>query len=92
VCVEGVCVECVVCVCLYLCVSACKTLQRSDGHWIDSGRLNILCVALTLSEPGALLLQSYPPCVLGTAQAFLAAFKHVVDTLGIEPKASRERP
>jgi len=38
----------------------CKTLQRSDGHWLDSGRLNIFCVALAHSEPGALLLQSYP--------------------------------
>jgi len=37
-----------------------KTLQRSDGHWFDSGRLNIFCVALAHSEPCALLLQSFP--------------------------------
>ena len=57
-----------------------KTLQRSDGHWFDSGRLNIFCVALAHSET---------LCFAIAIVSTVAAFRHVMDTLGIEPKASR---
>jgi hypothetical protein len=56
---------------------------------VSQGRPDIFCVVLAHSEPSALPLCSYSCWVLDNAQACLAAFKHEMDTLGIEPRASR---
>ena len=79
--------------------SGCSRIQGhcTTGQCFDSGRPDMFGVALAHAETGALLLQ--PWCLaLATVvtvgpffktQAFLAAFKHAMDTLGIEPRASR---
>jgi hypothetical protein len=46
-------------------------------------------MVLAHAEPNALLLQLYSRWVLCKTQACLEAFKYALDTLGIEPRASR---
>jgi hypothetical protein len=69
--------------------SGCRTLQRSDGPWFDSGWPDIFCLVLAHAEPSALLLQSYSRRVLNKTEIFLAAFKNAVDTPETEPTANR---
>ena len=65
--------------------SDCRTLQRSDGPWFDSGRPDICCWVLAHAAPTFLILQSSAHWILNETQA---AFKTAVDTLGIDTRAS----
>jgi hypothetical protein len=57
--------------------------------WFDSGRPDIFCGVLAHSEPGALPLRSYSCWDADNTQACFTTFKYEMDTLGIEPRASR---
>jgi hypothetical protein len=69
--------------------SDCRTSQRSHAPWFDSGWPDIFCAVLAQAEPSVSLLQSYSGWVLGNTQLYLTAFRNTMDTLGIEPRASR---